>query len=345
MARSAVGAITLTDIKDGIHPISVVLGNQSHTFAADPNGTVVSAEVNKFSCEVFVYIGDSRATYDSSVSPANNTYKVTAASTPVTWTTSITEVSNQAVVSVNTVPTGTSNTTANVVLTIEIKNYLGNVTTTQLVISLAKAIEGHAGQIIELTPSRQTFQFSEDGVTTDSDIVIPVRTAGNVGALSVFYSRNGSTNWATLAQGTGVNKAKSIDIDGTGGDDHVTISKENFGTSDVFSIKVEGAAGGVDVVSIIKIQDGNTGSAALLVSITSSTGGFVFKNNAGAVKTLTAEVYDMKDGSEITSNLSYNWYKDNVAIGQTTKSISVSASDVVDGGSNQYSCTVTLAEV
>lgn len=341
MTRTAVGAVSITDIKDGIHPISMVLSNQSHTFAADTAGTVTSGERGKFSCEIFAYIGDTRATYDSAATPANNTYKVTVVNSSG-WAHTKTTTSNQLIITASTVPGGVTNKSGTFSVTVEIKNYLGNITTIDAVISLAKAVEGTNGAIVELTPSRQTFQFDENGSSTDGDIVIPVRAAGNVGSLSAYYATNGNNTWTALAIGTTANKAKTIDIDGSGGNDQIVISKANFGTNDVMSIKVEGLVGGADVVSIMRIQDGNTGAAAIIVNIKSNNNGFVFKNNAGATKTLTAYVFDMADGSEITTGLTYQWEKNGATLaGKTAKTIAVTASDIADNSSDQYSCVVT----
>ena len=343
MARTGVGAITITDIKDGIHPISMVLTNQSHTFSADWQGTISAAEKDIFSCGIFAYVGDTRAIYDPAVTPANNTYAVTIVDT-AGWVSSKTVVNNQLVIKLTSVPTGVTNKSGVLNLTINIKNYLGNITTIEAVISLAKMIEGADGTVVTLTPSRQTFQFDEKGVTTDGNIVIPVTAMGNVGSLAAFYALNGATSWSALTVGTTVNKATTIDIDGLNGNDQIVISAANFGTADVFTVKVTGAAGGADITSIIRIQDGNTGPAALLVTITSSTGGMIFKNNAGATKVLTAKIYDMKDGSQLTAGTTYQWRKNSVTIaGATTSTLSVTPTDITDDGSEEYTCIVTVA--
>ncbi len=343
MARTGVGAITITDIQDGIHPISMVLSNQAHTFAADHLGTIPTAEKDKFSCEVFAFIGDTRATYDSATTPANNTYKVTAVGSSG-WVPTIQVIASQAVIKLTSVPAGVTNKTGSIDLTIEVKNYLGFTTTIEAVVSLGKMIEGADGAGVYLTPSRQTFQFTSEGVTSDGDIEIPVSSVGNVGSLSAFYALNGSTSWGVLTVGTGANKAKSIDIDGLGDNDKIVISKDNFASADVFTIKVSGSTGGSDITSLIKIQDGDTGAASVSVVITSNTGGMVFKNNAGATKTLTASVYDMADGSKLTSGVTYQWMKNGSAMsGKTSSTLQVTPSDVTNNGSEEYSCQVSVA--
>lgn len=107
---------------------------------------------------------------------------------------------------------------------------------------------------------------------------------------------------------------------------------------------MSGSTGGSDITSLIKIQDGDTGAASVSVVITSNTGGMVFKNNAGATKTLTASVYDMADGSKLTSGVTYQWMKNGSAMsGKTSSTLQVTPSDVTNNGSEEYSCQVSVA--
>lgn len=347
--RKAVGAVTLVDIKDGIHPIAAVLSNQSHIFAANQEGVVATAEKDEFLCDVMIYVGDTRAEYDNAGSPANITYKHTGTAIGAGWVLGTEVISvdgkDQLRFDVTTIPTGTTpgNVTTTADLTFDVTNSVGNVTQVVLTLSLAKAIEGVAGQIVNLSPSKHAFKFDELGNTSDGDIVIDVTTEGNVGVLSAQYAVNGGS-WSTLTGGSGANQAKSLDIDGTGDNDHITISTTNFDGADVFSIRVSGAAGGRDTVSIVRAQKGDTGQASLFVAISSSTGGFSFKNNSGANKTLTAKVYDMQDGSEITSGVNYQWYNDGVLMnGMTAQTLTVSAADIPDGEAEEFSCEVTVS--
>lgn len=344
--RVAVGAVTIQDVKDGIHPISMVLSNQSHTFAADQNGAVSTAERDLFSCEVMVYVGQTRAIYDNTNPYSDNTYRVGAITYSGSgWSVTNNIESNQSVLRVSAVPTGTTNKSQIVTIPITVVNSVGSETTFDAHITLSKIIEGADGAVINLTPTRQTIRFNENDVALDTgDITIDVATKGNVGALSAFKSINGGA-FSTLSVGAGADSAKSIDIDGSGDNDKLVISTDNFSDSETFTVKVTGATGGSDVVSIVKIQDGKTGNASLTVAISSSTGGFSFKNNTGTTKTLTATVYDNKDGSEISgAGVSYQWKKNGVDVGTDSATFNVSASDVTDGGSEEYSCVVTVAE-
>jgi hypothetical protein len=350
MARTAVGAITIQDVQDGIHPIALVLSNQSHTFAGDQEGFISTTEAGAFACEIQAYVGVTRATYDAAAIPANNTYKLGAfVFSALEWVTSATADANaQIIIKVTGTPSGVVNKSCTITVPIIIKNSVGNSTTVDAIISLSKLIEGADGAVINLLPSRQTIRFDENDDAVDTtDIVIPIEAKGNVGVLSAYYATNGSTAWTAWDPstdiGTGANQVKALDIDGTGDDDSITLAVSNFGTVDVFTVRVSGASGGSDIVSVIKVRDGVTGPAALTVAISSSTGGFAFKNNAGASKTLTVTVYDNADGT-VVSPTAFQWRKNGTSVtDETSATIEVTASDITDGGSEEYSCLVTTA--
>jgi hypothetical protein len=85
---------------------------------------------------------------------------------------------------------------------------------------------------------------------------------------------------------------------------------------------------------------GKSGESAIYVIINSDNSGFAFKNNAGTSKILSVTVYDMETGGTVAPS-AYQWKKNGVNIA-TTATIIVSATDVTDGGSEQYSCEVTV---
>ena len=342
MTRTASGAVTIYDVADGIHPLSMVLSNQAHSFAADNEGVVAAAEKGQFSCELFVYVGGTRCVVDTNTF-VFNTYRLgTITYSTSGWVVIATEASGQYKITATTIPGGTTNRTVVAKVPVTIVNAVGNETVVDGIISLSKAIEGADGQAVYLAPSRQTFQYNEDRETTDGNIVIDVSTVGITGVLSATYATNGSSSFSELVQGASVNQASVVDIDGTG-TDTITLTKVNFGVNNVMAIRVTGATGGSDTVSIIRIQDGATGAASLFVSISSSVNGFVFKNNTGPAKTLTVKVIDMKNGNVVTPS-AFQWYKNGSSIsGETTATLSVTATDIADNSSEEYSCTVTLA--
>lgn len=348
--RTAVGALTISDIADGVNPISAVLTNQNHTFATPPSGSIATGEKNAFDCSVLIFVGNTTASYSSSLA-SNNTFRVdTFAGRTTGWGL----LNTDGVLTMNTTPTGTGNKGEIFDIVITVKNSIGNTTTLTLVLTVNKAIEGAGGSVISMNPNRFTFQFAEGATESEgTDIIIPVTLTGNMGSLTIQYSRNGGT-WTGLAQGSTANKAKVLSIsDDSTDNDTITISKANFGSSDTFAIKIEGSAGAIDVISLVKIQDGNTGAASLHVTITSSTGGNAFKNNTGAAKTLTAIVFDMATGAVVApSRITYQWKHDGLTTSDAasgsevmskTQTQVVTFSMIDNNGSNEITCEVTVA--
>lgn len=352
MSRVATGAITILDVSDGINPLAVTLGNQSHTFSANTFGEVSTAERETFSSSVFAYVGATRATYDNSVTPAVNTYKITGMVVTEGWGAVNAPDGGQAVITCSSTPENTTNKTGTVVLSMDITNSVGNATSVEVTITWSVMVEGAGGSAIWITPSRLTFQFEETGTTAlDGDIILGLTYAGNVGSLSAEYALNGSNVWNTLTAGTAANKAKTMDVTAPHAGDQIVISPANFHESDIFSVRVTGLNGARDVVSIIKIKDGVSGKASLYVSITSNKNGFSFKNNfsgngaTSTAKTLTARVFDMADGAAVEeSKIAYVWQKNGVNFGGTAKRQIVTASDVENNGSDQFQCNVTVSD-
>lgn len=346
MARVSVGAITIADIQDGFNPISVVLGNENHSFAADSNGAVSPATRDAFECEIFVYLGATRLQFvNGSPDESEYTIQSVTSSSAATWIASVRTdiVANQAVIKITTIPAGITDAakSTNLIVTLAIANSLGNITTAQVVITLNKAVQGAGGTIISLVPNRQTFRFDEDNVTDDGDITMTIQTEGTTGPLSAFKSFNGGS-FSPLAQGNGQGQAKTLNLVNGGS---VVISAANFGTYNVLSIRVSGDAGGVDVVSIARLQDGKTGPAAITVSITAEPNGVVFKNNlTPASKTLTARVFDNSNGSEIDpANITYSWTRDGQSVGTDSPTLVITPLDVDDNSSNEFACLVSVS--
>ena len=63
MSKIGTGAISITDVKDGIQPIVMQLSNEAHAFVADQNGNISAEELASFVCDTTLWIGDTEATY------------------------------------------------------------------------------------------------------------------------------------------------------------------------------------------------------------------------------------------------------------------------------------------
>jgi hypothetical protein len=382
MSRIARGAVTIVDINDGSNPISAVLTNQNHTFPANENGTVTTATRNLFSTGAIVYIGNVLATLSTTATLANNTYRIkpvgtTTSDTRVTsgtgWTISVN--SNTGLLTVTAVPT-TNVTSCTVAVIIEYKDPTQTSKgTIELTLTLSRVNEGAGGSVVNLSATSQTFFADFGGAflsTGNSDIIVGIETGGSPGAQTYEVSQNGNSFVAVTTASDTIGGIKGFDEDLTGNftqtgtisttSDRLLISKSNLGTNDTYTIKVSGANGGVDVVTIMKVREGDKGAAAINVSITSSTGGTVFKNNSGTSKTLSVVVTDAKDGTTLTPT-SYQWLKNGAQINVTSSStrtvvstggeaangaayptIIVGPEDVTDNSAEEFSCIVTVPD-
>ena len=382
MSRIARGAVTIVDINDGSNPISAVLTNQNHTFPANENGVVTAATRQLFSTGAIVYIGNTLATLSTSSTLANNTYRIkpvgtSTADTRVTsgtgWTIAVD--SNTGLLTVTAIPS-TNVTSCTVAVVVEYKDPTQNNNgTIELTLTLARVNEGAGGSVINLSATSQAF-FADFGGTFlpsgNSDIIIGIDTGGSPGAQSYEVSLNGNPFTAVTSASDTEGGIKGFDEDLTGDftltgtinttSDRLLISKDNMGTNDTYTIKVSGANGGVDVVTIMKVREGDKGAAAIIVNLVSSTGGTVFKNNSGTAKEITVEVRDAKDGTDLVPT-NYVWLKNGAQVNVTSAtnrtvvstggeaasgaaypSIIIGPEDVTDNSTAEFSCIVTVPD-
>ncbi len=327
MARTAQSEITLVDLNDGTNPIVGYLTNENHTFAASSSGVV--SNVAGFTSSLVVYVGATLGTYVISADfDAANEYTITATAyigTSTGWGTP--SVTNAGAISV---PSITNSAVSSVLLrvTFSVRD-AANVVTTGLTrdISLSIVKEGTGGAVVDLTATGQIFTSNSAGafIGTNADIILTLSTQGNIGNLTFDVSLNGGdfTTRTTVADTVQNIKGFSTALSGaftlTGAIDvtntqRLLISTNNLGAAnDSITIKVTGATGGVDFVSIFKAKEGVTGAAAIIVNISSSSGN-IFKNGLGAAKVLTVDVFDAADGTAITSGVTYSWTRANDAV-------------------------------
>jgi len=377
MARTATGAITLTDVADGGSPISAVMSNENHSFAAAAStGAVSTAEKDEFASLPQVFIGTTTGTYKNSTvttasSDINKFSLGTITSSSTGW--SLTKNNTTGELTMNALPTGTSNKSTTMTVPITVNDGSSNLKTVTLNITLNKAIEGIGGAIIILTANKQYFQYDADtnlSPSVQSDIIIDVDTQGLVGTLTPYISVDGGS-WGTLSQGAGADQAKTIAT----GTTSITISSANFSDSNTIAVKVTGATGGSDTLSIVRVRDGIQGASAIVVTLVSNDGN-VFKNNSGSDKTITAEVLDMQTGGYLTHvgtgsgqlQVNYNWQRSDAggtsadvqvvnsssrdvvssggvsADGDGNNTIIVGFGDIANNSSTQFKCEVTVTQ-
>ena len=380
MARTARGQITFIDVTDGVSPITAYMSNENHTFTATEAGVVNNRA--GFTSTLNVFIGQNQSTYTDPIT-GNNQHRITSVAYVGTSTGWGTPVNTSGVI---TIPSITTSATPNVVVrvTFEVRNNTGTITSgLTLDITLSVVRQGAGGQSIALDATRQAFFADADGSvidddTTNPDIIMRLVTGGTTGPISYEVSQNGGAFVARTSTGTGQGQIGFYDTDNTGDVDQtgtlptaqngvarIRITRANFGTNRTMAIRVAGMDGGLDVITLFRVRQGDAGRAAILVDITTnSPQGTVFRNAAGTAKTTIASVIDSATGAAPTTAITYNWmYANgdpvrvvsasdfNVVLsggvladgsGANTDRIIVGAEDVT--GSASFICMVTVAE-
>ena len=383
MPRVSRGQETLIDINDGINPITVFMSNQNHTFSASTTGTVLNR--TGFESTVNAFVGQTQATQVSSLS-SNNTYTVSAAyyGTASGWgTPTITTVNSQAKL---TIPSITDTATKDVIvrLTITVRNELGNDTTITTDVTLNIVQSGAGGVIVEMTTTGQAFRANESGTVTNDgtinpDVVMTISTQGTTGSISFATSINGAAFVGQSATGAGLGSIAAYDNDSSGtisstgtlpttqnDVERLLITRANFGNSRTMAIRVSGANGGLDTITLFRVDQGNTGEDAILVDITSNNGN-IFVNSTGTAKTLTANVIDSGTGVAPSTAITFTWTRSgsgSVSAGNVRTTSSTDRTVIASGGvqatgtafsniiigaedvdsSEVFTCTVSVAD-
>ena len=277
MARTASGNITLIDVTDGIDPITAFFTNENHTFTATETGVV--GDRTGFSSELTAFVGQTPSIYVASFS-GNNQHTITNLAyvgSPTGWGTI---TNNSGVISISSI---TDSATANVVVrvTFSVRNSIGS-TITDLTqdITLSIVRQGAGGQAVALTATHQAF-FADatetviDNNATNPDVIITIDTAGQTGALAYAVSQNGGNFAARTSTGTGQGQIAAYDNDSSGdvvntgtipttqsAVTRLRVTRANFGTNRTMAIQVQGASGGLDVITIFRVRQGDSGTNA-----------------------------------------------------------------------------------
>ncbi len=376
MNKIGIGAITLTDVMDGINPIVFQLSNESHTFVADQNGLIGDAEKATFDCFADTYIGETKATYTETVITDDNKadmkskYNVTVTSTNGAWTSAQVSETGSVKITMDVVPTGTVEKSTTLEVAFKAVNKVGNIVEGTRIISITKGIQGVDGVAVRLEADHNYFLTDSAGnFNNPSDqVTIRIKTIGDVGALTATMTKDGGT-------ATSIDLTQADDDDDGYNDTNLVLKANDaddgtpfFGDSDRVTISVSGDAASTasDVITIARVKAGKKGEAAITVFVGSSEKGTIFKNGSSDThkKTLTAKAFDMETGNELTADLTYAWktrndagdlvsvYVDdtaNVVPADTTDavvaagvSIIVGSEDVPDGESAEFTCDVTV---
>ena len=387
MARIASGAITITDITDGADPISAFLTNENHTFSASTSGTVPPTEITAFSSSVQIFVGGTAGVFQTAAvgpSTTKGRFNIANPASVNGWNVDVTSAGVLSLTSAGT----TNSQQVNVVTTIA--TGAGTVSVT-LVLTLSRVNAGSGGEIITLSASKQTFTFNNAGTALSpsvqpnvSFIYTGTKTAGSTVDFRQIVTSSSDTVISETALVSGIARttvtSASTTFSGT-----ITMEETDFSPNNIYTVKVRILNGSTvvaeDSISVVKVQEGNTGANAVNVKVVSSNGD-TFKNAAGTAKTLTAEIRDAVDGSLIThvgtasgqTSVHYDWrigevngsvvrldsgtrnVKSTSSVPDTTggstatgtgtsfSTIIVGAEDVVDGSTQQFSCIVTITD-
>jgi hypothetical protein len=376
MARTSTGAITIYDVTDGTTPITAFLSNENHSFVASQAGVVSSTDAALFSTTATVFLGDTRLLFAASATSGTASYKfgdlvITDNDTGSAWSTLVaTTVANQRQLNISTtgtpIPATADNTQAIVAVPVIITTASGSETTIDLSLTLTKAVQGAGGLVINFNYGNQFFKVDENDLespTDQSDITVGIDTTGSVGTLALQSSVNGgafSTVATDVTNSVSAGTVKSQNL--TDGGSFVIAIENFFGTnsgvllstSNTVSYRLAGSVGGVDVVTIAKVQKGTTGAAAVHVVIESSNGVTFKTNDTASTKTLKAKIYDSATGLEIipknntspgSSDLKYSWtVQDNTGSSSTVRTTSDATRTVIaSGGVEQFNKTINAS--
>ena len=366
MARTAAGQLTVVDISDGIDPIVAFATNENHTFSANEAGTITQATREGFVSGVRVFVGQSTAAFTTAASLTANVedtpqYRVASVSyinasgtvvTPTGWgTLNVGTVDGNASITVGSIGT-TAEPNVTVRVRLQVRNNRGTViSNVDTIITLSIVRNGAGGQIVELITTGQSFRADAGGTTINDgtinpDVIISIETQGSTGNITIATSTNGGAFTTRASTNAGVGQIAGYDTDGSGafttgtfptaqnGVQRLQITRANFGNNRAMAIRVSGASGGQDTITLFRVDQGTAGNDAIVVNVVSSNGN-IFRNGAGAAKTLTAMVFDAGTGSQLTSGVEYTWTRSgsgSVSAGTVRVTSSTDRTVVASGG-------------
>lgn len=316
MAFSVTGVVTVTDVRDGVTPPSVLLTNESHTFQATSEGVV--ADLSGFECEASVFVGTDAYTYTTSASPTGTNFTILTASIAVqpsghdlTVTVSaggVITVSDAGGVSTGFADADTIN---NVTITIPVK-IAGITATVNKVITLSKSLGGFA-PILRIEANTQTVEYDQDGSIARTDDIIITANELNFDshANATWEYRSGSSGSFAALTGTGISIVQSA----SNADPEVaTITASAFNTllganrTVTFRARRGGTTSVPTFYDQITIARVNDGSAAISVVVAVTSGSTILRSDTDVV-VLRADVY--RGGTLLTPNSwTYQWSKD-----------------------------------
>lgn len=317
MGFNVTGAITVSDVRDGISPPTVVLTNENHTFLAEANGDVM--DFTGFMSEVIVYVGTQEYTYTAGT-PAANQFTIGTRTVVPTAANLDVNVSSAGVITISDTAAATGfahgdvAATNSATITVPVQIF-GFTSSFSRVISITKAIGGSA-PFVRIASNTQTVEYDQDeNIARTDDIVLEANDINftTTGTITWTY-RSGSTgNFVALA-GTGITINTTDPETAT-----LTPTAYNTLLSTNRSVTFRATRGSVfDQITIARVDDG---AAAVSVLINVTAGSFILRSDTDVV-VLRADVF--RGGvavPPVTSGAqtwTYQWAKNNVNLNDTT---------------------------
>lgn len=281
--------VKVADGVDGTNAFTVMLDNESHTVAADKNGTLLNGELAKAKTGVTVYKGTEVVTNFTLSKVKDEGITTTIDNTKKTIT--LTDMPN-------------SSMSGQCTVSIIVEGQ-----TIQKIFSITKSKQGADGsdaKLLVLTATSQTFKYkATDNITTGAAVPSVITLKADCQNLSSNtkktwkYRPNINQSWFVLQSATNNNSA-TYDVDPT---------NTTFFPSGAVACQFMCESDGItDYITISKIQDGKAGTDAFTVVLSNPSHTVPADSNgtvsAANLATCTTDVIVYKGSSTIKPNVS-----------------------------------------
>jgi hypothetical protein len=347
MAFVVTGVTTVTDVRDGVTPASVLLTNESHTFQATSEGVI--SDLTGFATSALVFVGTDSYAYTTSATPTGSNFTIVQGSIAVQPAGADLSVSVDGSGEITISDGGGSSsgfddstTVNNVTITIPVK-IAGFAATVNKVITLSKSLGGFA-PVLRLTTNTQTVEYDQDGsIARTANIELQADEINfETHAAAVWEYKSGAGSFTALSGVTGVTITSSTT---TADPETVAITPAAYNTLlgsnrvVIFRARRGGTTSAplfFDQISIARINDG---ASAITVVVGVTSGSNILRSDTDVV-VLRADVYQA--GTLLTpgGDWTYAWSKDGTALTSANQASLTGATQQSGEGYNERSLRV-----
>ena len=351
MTFNVTGYITYSDVSDGSSPSAFVMSNENHPFAADSTGAVSTTERDSFSSTAQVFVGINPYTSSTSSSPTGNTFYIVSAAATNSFVSSVDR--DTGIITVTSIPggTGAGNETSTITVVVKVAGIAVNISRS---INLSKSIAGltggtgetgAAGKVVRVTTPRNVFTFANGAtISTNTNIVLTATSSGSFTATSFAWTYSVNSAAAVslnpLSLPTGYTFSTT-----TTTNDTLTVTPSGFANSDTVALTTTRDSQ-FDILTLSKLEAAAPGADAITCQVIPLSGSTTFRNNGGTDSVARADIYigGVLQDSAFHAALTYQWHKNGTNVpGAISRTFTVTAADVTDGGAESYSCNVNQA--